>query len=102
METAVLISFTLRYENRSRGEISKFYRDLYGYESYSHYGRYRSRKSGYLDRIVNIRYSKGVFMIREEDKRKVVSYLKRRGAIVVLWKVIPSREEKKLLELHVS
>ena len=64
METAILISFTLSYEDRSRGEVSKFYRDLYGYESYSHYGRYRSKKEGFLDGIRNIRYSKGVFMIR--------------------------------------
>ncbi|MEM4091594.1 MAG: hypothetical protein QW837_00850 [Conexivisphaerales archaeon] len=57
---------------------------------------------GRLDKIRNIRYSKGVFMIREEDRRKVVSYLRKRGAIVVLWKVIPSRKEKKLLELQVT
>ncbi|MEM3289524.1 MAG: hypothetical protein QXT35_05525 [Conexivisphaerales archaeon] len=47
-----------------------------------------------LDKIGNIRYSKGVFMIREEDRRKVVSYLRKRGATVVLWKVIPSRKKK--------
>ncbi|MEM3196746.1 MAG: hypothetical protein QXW72_01720 [Conexivisphaerales archaeon] len=41
-------------------------------------------------------------MIREEDRRKVVSYLRKRGAIVVLWKVIPTRKEKKLLELQVT
>ncbi|MEM0097480.1 MAG: hypothetical protein QW338_03330 [Conexivisphaerales archaeon] len=57
---------------------------------------------GRLDKIRNIRYSKGVFMIREEDRGKVVSYLRKRGAIVVLWKVIPSRKEKKLLELQVT
>ncbi|MEM0147332.1 MAG: hypothetical protein QXF85_02670, partial [Candidatus Micrarchaeaceae archaeon] len=45
-------------------------------------------------KIRNIRYSKGVFMIREEDRGKVVSYLRKRGATVVLWKVIPSRKEK--------
>ncbi|MEM4093229.1 MAG: hypothetical protein QW837_09350, partial [Conexivisphaerales archaeon] len=55
--------------------------------------RYRSRKAN-LDKIRNIRYSKGVFMIREEDRGKVVSYLRKRGATVVLWKVIPSRKEK--------
>ncbi|MEM3322507.1 MAG: hypothetical protein QXY02_06110 [Conexivisphaerales archaeon] len=33
-------------------------------------------------------------MIREEDRRKVVSYLRKRGAIVVLRKVIPSKKEK--------
>ncbi len=63
--------------------------------------RYRSRKAN-LDKIRNIRYSKGVFMIREEDRGKVVSYLRKRGATVVLWKVIPSRKEKKLLELQVT
>ncbi|MEM3810706.1 MAG: hypothetical protein QXV38_00195 [Conexivisphaerales archaeon] len=52
--------------------------------------------------IRNIRYSKGVFMIRGEDRGKVVSYLRKRGATVVLWKVIPSRKEKKLLELQVT
>ncbi|MEM3243942.1 MAG: hypothetical protein QXP63_05465 [Conexivisphaerales archaeon] len=31
-------------------------------------------------------------MIREEDRGKVVSYLRKRGATVVLW--IPSRKEK--------
>ncbi|MEM3196668.1 MAG: hypothetical protein QXH39_02460 [Conexivisphaerales archaeon] len=31
-------------------------------------------------------------MIREEDRRKVVSYLRKRGATVVLW--IPSRKKK--------
>ncbi|MEM0097417.1 MAG: hypothetical protein QXY52_02800 [Conexivisphaerales archaeon] len=41
-------------------------------------------------------------MIREEDRGKVVSYLRKRGATVVLWKVIPSRKEKKLLELQVT
>ncbi|MEM4109269.1 MAG: hypothetical protein QXQ65_04615, partial [Conexivisphaerales archaeon] len=44
--------------------------------------------------IRNIRYSKGVFMIRGEDRGKVVSYLRKRGATVVLWKVIPSRKKK--------
>ncbi|MEM3196559.1 MAG: hypothetical protein QW431_01190 [Conexivisphaerales archaeon] len=63
--------------------------------------RYRSRKAN-LDKIRNIRYSKGVFMIREEYRGKFVSHLKKRGATVVLWKVIPSRKEKKLLELQVT
>ncbi|MEM4087066.1 MAG: hypothetical protein QXV49_01040 [Conexivisphaerales archaeon] len=53
--------------------------------------RYRSRKAN-LDKIRNIRYSKGVFMIRGEDRGKVVSYLRKRGATVVLW--IPSRKKK--------
>ena len=102
MKTAVLIAFTLSYEGRTRGEISKFYRELYGYQSYSHYGRYRSRKSGFLDGIRNIRYDKGIFMIRTEDTERVVSYLEEKGAKVSKWEVIPGLEEKKQLELPVT
>ncbi len=102
MITATLISFTLAYEGRSRGEISKFYRDLYGYESFSHYGRYRSRKTGFLDSVRNIRYSKGMFMIRKEDERKVLSYLRRKGAKISRWDVIPDKDEIKLLELQAA
>ena len=94
METAILTSFTLIYEGRSKGDVSKFHRDLYGYESYSHYGKYRSRKSGFLAGVKNIRYSKCMFVIRREDWGKVVSYLGKRGAIVVLWEVIPDRRER--------
>ena len=79
MKTAILMAFSLSYEGRTRGEISKFYRDLYGYESYSHYGRYRSRKTGFLDDVMNIRYEKGMIMIRKEDQRRVITYLRRRG-----------------------
>ena len=79
MKTAILVAFSLSYEGRTRGEISKFYRDLYGYESYSHYGRYRSRKTGFLDDVMNIRYEKGMIMIRKEDQRRVITYLRRRG-----------------------
>ena len=68
MKTAFLTSFTVIYEGRSKGGVSKFHRDLYGYESYSHYGKYRSRKSGFLDGVRNIRYSKGMFMIRKKER----------------------------------
>jgi hypothetical protein len=43
-----------------------------------------------------------MFMIRKEDWRKVVSYLRKKGAIVVLWEVIPDRKGKKLLELQIN
>ena len=84
------------------GEVSKFYRDLYGYQSYSHYGRYRSRKPGFLDGIRNIRYDKGILMIRMEDMGRVVSYLEEKGAKVSKWEVIPRSEEKKQLELQAT
>lgn len=98
METAILISFTMEYRGRSRAEISKFYRELYGYESYSYYGRYRSRKTGFLDTVKNIRYSKGLFMIRKDDKRRVLRFLKEKGAKISQWEVIPKGNEIRVLE----
>ena len=100
MKTAILVAFSLRYEGRTRGEISKFYRDLYGYESYSHYGRYRSRKTGFLDGIMNIRYEKGMILIRKEDQRRVISFLKKSGAEILKWEVIPGNSEVKKLGLQ--
>ncbi|MCL4332767.1 MAG: hypothetical protein M1148_02500 [Candidatus Thermoplasmatota archaeon] len=97
---AVLISFTMEYKGRSRAEISKFYRDLYGYESFSHYGRYRSRKEGFLDSVKNIRYSKGLFMVRKEDEKKVLYYLRKKGAKTSKWIVVPGKKEIKRLGLQ--
>ena len=101
METAVLIAFTLSYEGKTRA-VSKFYRELYGYQSYSYYGRYRAMKPCFLDGIRNIRYDKGIYMIRMEDTGRVVSYLEGKGAKVSKWEVIPGLEEKKQLELQAS
>ena len=41
-------------------------------------------------------------MIRKEDRGKVVTYLRKKGASVILWEVVPSRKEKKLLELQAT
>ncbi len=47
-----------------------------------------------------IRYSKGIFMIRKEDEKTVLDYLKSKGAKVSRWDVIPKEEEMKLLQLQ--
>ena len=98
MKTAILIAFTLSHEGRSGGDISRFYRELYGYRSHSHFGRYISRKAGFLDGIKNVRYTKGMFMIRKEDQGRVVAYLKSRGATISKWEVLPGTEEQKQLK----
>jgi hypothetical protein len=100
LKTAILVAFSLRYYERTKGEISKFYRDLYGYESYPHYWRYRSRKTGFLDIIMNIRYEKWMILILKEDQRRVISFLRRSGAEILKWKVIPGSSERKKLGLQ--
>ncbi|MEM3490310.1 MAG: hypothetical protein QXO75_11750 [Nitrososphaerota archaeon] len=102
MVTTILISFTMEYRGRSRADISRFYREIYGYISHSYYGRYISRKPSFLDGIKHIRYSKGLFMIRREDERKVLTFLKRKGAKVFEWEVVPKREELRSLGLRTA
>ena len=41
-------------------------------------------------------------MIRKEDRGEVVSYLRKKGGMVVLWEVIPDGRGKELLELQVN
>ncbi|MEM4090360.1 MAG: hypothetical protein QXQ46_06380 [Thermoplasmatales archaeon] len=36
-------------------------------------------QEGFLEGIKHIRYSKGPFMIRREDERKVLTFLNRKG-----------------------
>jgi hypothetical protein len=98
METASLISFTLKRKGRSKGEANRFYRELYGYENYSHYGRYRSRIKGYLDDLPCIRYTKGVFMVQREDRGRVVRYLRDHGVTVVTWEVVVKEKERRILQ----
>ncbi|MEM3860459.1 MAG: hypothetical protein QW478_13880 [Candidatus Micrarchaeaceae archaeon] len=52
--------------------------------------------------IKHIRYSKGLFMIRREDEKKVLTFLKRKGAKVSEWEVVPKREELRSLGLRTT
>ena len=67
MMTKTLISFSIEYRRGSRGEAPKFCMDFHGYFSYSHYGRYVSRKEGFLDGMKYIRYSIGAVHYKDES-----------------------------------
>lgn len=102
MRTASLIAFTMKTKGRSQGEVSKFYRELYGYRNCSHYGRYHTQIKGVLDAVQNIRYANGVFMVRKEDARKVLRFLRDKGATVTVWDVVPRVREWRVLQAPVK
>ena len=85
-------------KGKSRGEVSKFYRELYGYRNCSHYGRYHSQIKGFLDEVGSIRYSNGVFLVKKDDEWRVVRFLRQRGAKVTTWKVVPKVKEWSALQ----
>ena len=98
MDNAVLIALSFSYSNRKIGEVSRFFRKLYGYENHSHYGRYRSRVPGFLDQLPYVRYSRGLIMVRRDDAETVKKYLTDNGASVLSWEVVPAKEDLEKLQ----
>ena len=48
---------------------------LYGQKTSSHRGKYHYRRKGLLDEIPAHRLIRGVIIVREEDKDKILSFL---------------------------
>ena len=64
------------------GEISstvrnKFKRELLGYKDHSNMGKYSYKREGILSKIPNYRPIRSVIIIKERDKNKIISLLKR-------------------------
>ena len=85
MVTTILISFTIEYKGRGRAEISKFYSVNGGLQQGPLWVRQLPLllqiriQETYLDRMKYIRYSKELFIIRREDEKKMLTFLKRKG-----------------------
>ncbi|MGC8562322.1 MAG: hypothetical protein ACP5NO_03890 [Thermoplasmata archaeon] len=90
-----------RVERSSEGvtaaSYSRFYRKLYGYNNYSHYGRYHSRIPGFLDGIRHIKYANGVIAVDTKNSNKVIRFLRSNKAKVHSWSVDLSKKEEDIL-----
>ncbi len=90
-----------RVERLSEGvtpaSYSRFYRKLYGYNNYSHYGRYHSRIPGFLDGIRHIKYDNGVIVVDTQNSKKVIRFLRSNKAKVHSWSVDLSEREEDIL-----
>ena len=91
-----------RVERTSEGitaaSYSRFYRKLYGYNNYSHYGRYHSRIPGFLDGIRYIKYDNGVIVVDSGNSNKVIRFLRSNKAKVHSWSVDLSKRETDILK----
>ena len=54
---------------------SELVKKLYGQKTSSHKGKYQYRRKGLLDEIPAHRLIRGVIIVQEEDKEKIVSFL---------------------------
>ena len=99
MVKGILIVFGVERNRKgvSAASYSRFYRKLYGYNNYSHYGRYHSRVPGFLDGIRHIKYDNGVIVVDTEDSKKVIRFLRSNKAKVHSWSVDLSEREEDIL-----
>ena len=56
---------------------NKFKRELSGYRDYSNMGQYNYERKGLLSKIPHYRPIRSVIIIKERDKNKIISLLKK-------------------------
>lgn len=56
---------------------TKFKRELLGYKDHSNMGKYNYKRKGLLSKIPNYRPIRSVIIIKEKDKTKILSLLKK-------------------------
>lgn len=97
MHTATLFTFKLpRKEKKiTPAKASKLYRELYGYENYSCYGKYRTHVHGLLEKLNGIFIDSQIFIIKNKYSKQMVSFLKKYSAKIFMWKVILNDKEAK-------
>ena len=81
--------------NTPRTIRNKFPQKLYGQAVSSWGGKYRYRKTGFLESIPYRKLYRGVILVRDEDLDSVLNFLKGWDAIVEVREIIPLDEDLK-------
>lgn len=79
--------------------INKFCKKFYGQDTTSHSGRYRYHRHGLLDDIPHRRIIRQVVIIRIEDAKKIVDFLKKYNAEIHTRIVNLTQDDCKILGL---
>lgn len=92
-----LISFKLNVKLEKKAR-AKFFRDFYGYQDKSQFGRYFYERAGFLRTAVipYIKLNRAVMIVRPEDKNRVVSYLKKWGSVATREVILSKRDKQQL------
>lgn len=95
-KTGKLICYTLG-SKPTPVERNRFRKMFLGYLDHSFKGKYKYVRKGLLSEIPHVRLVRSVFIVREEDYAKVVKFLEKHGAKVLLRDVILTHEDRKKL-----
>jgi len=99
MATGTLICYTLG-SGVSSVERNHLRKELLGYKDYSNNGRYSYHRDGLLTEIPSISLVRSVFIIRNDDKKKVLELLDKYNAKYYVREVILEKEDCHVLEIE--
>ena len=92
----VLVAFRVM-KGSDQASANRFCKKFYGQDTSSHGGRYRYRRPGFLDDIPHRRLIRGVLVLREEDRDRVVEFLRGYGAEIHVRTVLLTQGDKEAL-----
>lgn len=96
-DIGILISFKLNPQLK-KSVRAKFFRDFYGYEDKSQFGRYHYQRQGFLEKV-NIPYIKlnrAVMIIRPENRPRAIAFLKKWGSVITREVILSAGDKQKL------
>ncbi|MFW5891132.1 MAG: hypothetical protein ACOCUI_02835 [bacterium] len=68
----------------SNSERVKIQNSLYGYTDHSNKGNYKYKRKGIMEKYPFLKLSRGGLIVRDKDKREIVSLLEKNNAKVKL------------------
>ena len=70
-------------------DLVKFCREFYGYKDHSQKGKYTYQRKGLLDEIPHIKINpiRTAILVRKEDSRKIINFLKKYNATIYVRKI---------------
>jgi len=95
-ERGVLVAFRVMKAS-DQASANKFCKKFYGQDTSSHGGRYRYRRPGFLDDVPHRRLIRGVLVLREEDRDRVVEFLRGYGAEIHVRTVVLTQGDNEAL-----
>lgn len=96
LSTGVLISY--RLEGLDQPRMSRFVEKVLGVDR--KVGERRYRRRGLLDGIPHWRVNRGVLMVREQDRTRVVKAIREWTRDVEWWEVALTRKQERRLQLR--
>jgi hypothetical protein len=96
MQTATLISYSLKKQTPLK-ERERFRRVFFGYKDKSNHGDYEYHRLGVLKAIPYLKPARSLIVIRNSDKKKVISILKKFDVKYLTWKTMLNRRDHQKL-----